>query len=94
MDSHKTLGNYTLKIFLFAKHSSLFCDDIGGETVNVCDLKILQLKAGLHYGDYRSKLVHFKAQKYLLYLKPLAQSDFRHGVNTTSLNYISIGKVN
>jgi len=26
-------------------------------------------KAGLHYGDYRSKLVHFEHKKYILYLK-------------------------
>ena len=27
------------------------------------------IKAGLHYGDYRSKLVHFEHKKYILYLK-------------------------
>jgi hypothetical protein len=33
-------------------------------------LKLVQLKAGLHYGDYRSKLVHFESQKkYFLCLK-------------------------
>ncbi len=26
-------------------------------------LKLVQLKAGLHYGDYRSKLVHFNHKK-------------------------------
>jgi hypothetical protein len=27
------------------------------------------LKADLHYGDYRSRLVHFEAQKYIFYVK-------------------------
>ncbi len=26
------------------------------------------IKAGLHYGDYRSKLVHFEAQKNIFYV--------------------------
>ncbi len=29
-------------------------------------------KAGWHYGDYRSKLVHFEAQKYFYVKKALA----------------------
>ncbi len=29
----------------------------------------LQQKAGLHYGDYRSSLVHFEAQKYIFYVE-------------------------
>jgi hypothetical protein len=41
-------------------------------------------KAGLHYGDYRSKLVHFDAQEiFSMFKKALAQSDLRHSVNTT-----------
>jgi len=34
------------------------------------------LKAGLHYGDYRSKLVHFEEQKiFFMVKKDLALSD-------------------
>jgi len=32
-------------------------------------LKFLLLKAGLHYGDYRSKLAHFEVQKNIFYVK-------------------------
>ncbi len=40
--------------------------------------------AGLHYGNYCSKLVHFEAQKIFSMLKKaLAWSDFRPSVNTT-----------
>jgi hypothetical protein len=34
---------------------------------NVARLK--SVKAGLHYNDYRSKLVRFEAQKYFFYAK-------------------------
>jgi hypothetical protein len=43
----------------------------------------LSVKAGLHYGDYRSKLVHFEEQKNIFFvLKGLAYSNFRQSVNT------------
>jgi hypothetical protein len=34
--------------------------------------RVNELKAGLHYGDYRCKLVHFEAQKHSLFKKALA----------------------
>ncbi len=41
-------------------------------------------KADLHYFDYRSKLVHFEAQKNIFHVKKaLTQSDLCHSVNTT-----------
>jgi hypothetical protein len=33
------------------------------------DTRFISLKAGLHYGDYRSKLVGFKTQQNIFYLK-------------------------
>jgi hypothetical protein len=42
------------------------------------------VKSGLHYGDYRSKLVGFETQQNIFYVKKaLAESDNRHSVNTT-----------
>jgi hypothetical protein len=41
-------------------------------------------KVGLHYADYRSKLVPFEEQKNIFYFKKtLALSDNRNSVNTT-----------
>jgi hypothetical protein len=41
------------------------------------------LKARLHYGNYRSKLVRFKEQKKIFALKKsLVYNDLRHRVNT------------
>jgi hypothetical protein len=39
---------------------------------------LCSIRAGLRYGDYRSKLVHFKAQKIFCFKKQkaLALSDF------------------
>ncbi len=46
----------------------------------------LLLKAGLHYSDYHSRLVHFEAQKKIFSML------IRHSVNTT-LNSIPIRSI-
>jgi hypothetical protein len=42
------------------------------------------VKTGLHFGNYRSKLVGFETQQNIFYVKKaLVKSDNRHCVNTT-----------
>ncbi len=55
---------------------------------------MIPLKVGLHNKDYRSKLASFEEQKkYILHFKKaLAQSDNRHGVNTTLRPQFENGK--
>jgi hypothetical protein len=49
----------------------LFAEDSNKNFDDHYDLLLifLGLKAGLHYGDYRSKLVHFEAQKNIFHIK-------------------------
>jgi hypothetical protein len=52
------------------KHTSLLQTSVNYGHRKFYDIGPWSFKAGLHYGDYHSKLVHFEAQKkYFLCLK-------------------------
>jgi hypothetical protein len=55
-------------------------------TEHICFYVWFSFKAHLHFGDYRSKLVHFEGQKiFYTVKKDLALSDLRHSVKTTNI---------